>query len=696
MKTLNRRTVLAVMISSVLSTSLTAQENKANQVEQDNIDRIDVIYKRSSIMSEITESTEKLVAMPGANGDPLQAAFALPGVVAAGGAIGSPAVRGSSPEDNLFEIDFMPAGYIFHDFGQSIFNRHIVRDFQLHSAGYGTSYSNATGAVFDVSLRNPKQQPIATTIDLSLFNAGIFVEGQASENSAFYFSARKSMLPLFFSKGEEIEDDDDELTGVTINNPPDDNDYQGKWVWDINSNNVLSVSFTGAEDKVGVNFNERAELSLKVPEYQGDAEYLQQFNSQSIIWDHYGDDLYVETGIGFLKDSESLVIGAKASNPDGLFVDEDKQQVSLKTRVNYQLNSSHQLILDAAYYDVTTDYKYDMFFDTCTEIDPDCEESQGERVNDEISIDTSNYFVGLSDVWAINDKWQAEVGLQWQRNKYTNESFMLPRIALNYFVTNNSTITAKYGEYNRLQDVEYILPKIGNPDLKSQTAKHATLGFEQRLANEWSWSIETYYKQMDDLPLAIDDDQPDADLLYSNDVEGNAYGVDMLINKNLTDRWYGWLSLSYSKSERTNLRNDLTLDYYADTPLVVNMIINYQLTEKWNLGFNFTARSGQPYTPIVGVKENPQAEGYFLPVYGDAYSERFDLAHRLDVRAERKSTLWGLDVIWVFEIMNIYGQDNVSYIDLDYQHVQSTDDLIITEETDDFGLRPSIGFSLTF
>lgn len=696
MKTLNRRTVLAVMISSVLSTSLTAQENKANQVEQDNIDRIDVIYKRSSIMSEITESTEKLVAMPGANGDPLQAAFALPGVVAAGGAIGSPAVRGSSPEDNLFEIDFMPAGYIFHDFGQSIFNRHIVRDFQLHSAGYGTSYSNATGAVFDVSLRNPKQQPIATTIDLSLFNAGIFVEGQASENSAFYFSARKSMLPLFFSKGEEIEDDDDELTGVTINNPPDDNDYQGKWVWDINSNNVLSVSFTGAEDKVGVNFNERAELSLKVPEYQGDAEYLQQFNSQSIIWDHYGDDLYVETGIGFLKDSESLVIGAKASNPDGLFVDEDKQQVSLKTRVNYQLNSSHQLILDAAYYDVTTDYKYDMFFDTCTEIDPDCEESQGERVNDEISIDTSNYFVGLSDVWAINDKWQAEVGLQWQRNKYTNESFILPRIALNYFVTNNSTITAKYGEYNRLQDVEYILPKIGNPDLKSQTAKHATLGFEQRLANEWSWSIETYYKQMDDLPLAIDDDQPDADLLYSNDVEGNAYGVDMLINKNLTDRWYGWLSLSYSKSERTNLRNDLTLDYYADTPLVVNMIINYQLTEKWNLGFNFTARSGQPYTPIVGVKENPQAEGYFLPVYGDAYSERFDLAHRLDVRAERKSTLWGLDVIWVFEIMNIYGQDNVSYIDLDYQHVQSTDDLIITEETDDFGLRPSIGFSLTF
>ena len=52
--------------------------------------------------------------------------------------------------------------------------------------------------------------------------------------------------------------------------------------------------------------------------------------------------------------------------------------------------------------------------------------------------------------------------------------------------------------------------------------------------------------------------------------------------------------------------------------------------------------------------------------------------------------------ILILEVMNVYGQDNVSYIDLDYQKIQSTNDLIIKEETDDFEMRPSIGFSVSF
>jgi hypothetical protein len=46
--------------------------------------------------------------------------------------------------------------------------------------------------------------------------------------------------------------------------------------------------------------------------------------------------------------------------------------------------------------------------------------------------------------------------------------------------------------------------------------------------------------------------------------------------------------------------------------------------------------------------------------------------------------------------MNAYGQDNVSSIDLDYKKVKSVNDLYIEEETDDFEMRPSIGFSVTF
>ena len=127
--TLFRLTPLALCLP------LLAQANTDTSTNKDTMEHIDVVYKRSSITSEITENTEKLVTMPGAMGDPLRAVFALPGVVAAGGSMSEPAVRGSSPDDNLFEVDFMPAGYIFHDFGSSIFNRYLIQDFQLYSAG---------------------------------------------------------------------------------------------------------------------------------------------------------------------------------------------------------------------------------------------------------------------------------------------------------------------------------------------------------------------------------------------------------------------------------------------------------------------------------------------------------------------------------------------------------------------------------
>ncbi|GHB74490.1 TonB-dependent receptor [Psychrosphaera saromensis] len=667
------------------------QESKLDPKQEQEIERIGVVRRRTSVMSEITESADKLVVMPGAGGDPLQAAFALPGIVAAGGSSSSPAVRGSSPDDNLFEVDFMPAGYIFHDFGQSIFNKHLIQDFQLLSAGYGTSYNNATGAVFDVNLRTPKQQELKTIVDFSLFNFGVFMEGEVTENSAFYFSARKSMLPVFFGAGDTLDDEET----ITVNEPFDDNDYQGKWVWDMTSNDVLSVSVTGAEDKAGINLTERSDISLRSPEFAGDADFNKKFTSQSVIWDHYGKDLQFKLGVGSLNNSQVLSIGKNAESPNGIYVDESKEQLTYKSRLSYRLNDSHKLLADAAYYDQTTEYEYDIFLQICTEIDPNCGDN-GDRVSDEISIDTSSHFIGLSDVFTVNDFWQLELGVQWQHYNYTDEDFVQPKVAVNYFISDNSIIKAKYGLYSRQQNTDEIVPKVGNPNLLSQTAEHFTLGFEQDLDNDWIWSIEGYYKEMNDLPLALDDSQADADLLYSNDVSGTAYGLDLLINKNITDNWYGWLSVSYSKSERTNLRTNTDINYYADTPVVINMVFNYKINDDWTAGFNFTGRSGQPYTPIIGVKENPDYDDRYQPIYGEAFTERFDLAHRLDVRVERKTTVWGFDAMWVFEIMNAYGQENTASIDLDYQEVNSTDDLIIVENTDDFVIRPSVGFSITF
>lgn len=688
----------------ILATSMTPIHSMAQEnISDSTIEEVKVIYKRQSLMTEITEDAEKLTRMPGALGDPLQAAFALPGVVAAGGSADALSVRGSSPEDNLFEVDFMPAGYIFHDFGNSIFNRHLIQDFQLYSAAYGSSYSNATGAVFDVTLRNPKNQPLHSTIDFSLFNSGVFFEGGLTQNTAFYLSGRKSMLPLFFTEGEELEDDDGDPTGITIDNSPDDNDYQGKLQWDINNNNVLTASFTGANDMGAASFSQASELALRFPELVGSMVFDQGFTSQSVIWDHYGQDWTVKTGIGHLENNSKFTFGKNADNPEGYFEQYTLSQTTYKMRAQHTLNPRQHLLLDAAYYDAQHNLSFNSFNEPCTvETESTCDISLGEQVAASETLNTPNAFIGVSHLWSITDRWESELGGQWQHNDYTQEDFVLPRLALRYFITENSSLRAKYGHYNRQQTLEFLSPSLGNPQLSSQTSRHSTLGFEQAFTNGWQWSIEAYNKTLSDLPLAVDhlntNNSASSEPLgprYTNETSGRAYGADVLINKNKTDRWYGWLSLSYSKSERTNDRTGTTLDYFADTPLVVNGVWNYDLSEHWNMGLNLTLRSGQAYTPIVGMTERDDFANRYLPIFGETNSERFELTKRLDIRFERKGRWYGKDTLLIFEVMNVLNQKNIQSIHLDYDEIDKTGEFSLTEDEDAFGLRPSIGFSIT-
>jgi outer membrane receptor protein involved in Fe transport len=197
-------------------------------------------------------------------------------------------------------------------------------------------------------------------------------------------------------------------------------------------------------------------------------------------------------------------------------------------------------------------------------------------------------------------------------------------------------------------------------------------------------------------PLAADPATADeGGLLYSNDVSGEAYGFELLINKGMTDRWYGWMALSYARSTRTNDVSGEAIDYYLDTPLVFNLVANYQLNQDWNAGLRFTARSGQATTPIIGVRDNPWFDEGFVPVYGDPFSERLPTYHRLDVRLKRELVLFGYDGHFTIDILNALNTRNVMARNLDYERVESTDQVLIRDNVS-LGMFPSLGLGLTF
>ena len=690
--------VLLIVELLIVALSIVANPVFADSVSADS-EAVEELFVqgRQGDYSVITEQAQKMIDVPGSLSDPLMAVFSLPGVISEGDGGGAPAVRGSSPSDNRYLVDGAPAAYVFHAFSTSIFHENIIQNFELYSAGFGPRYSNAIGGVFDIKLRDPKAQDISSKVDISILRAGIFTEGEVTDNSAFYVSARASLLQYFYDTDEADQED-----GIRVQDAPEDTDYQFKYQYRIGDAHKLTLSANGASDLAAAEFTERSTEVMEEPDFAGNAKIKNQFNNQNLRWQFAPDERQeLDVQIGHYQKQEDTFWGG-----DNYFFDITTEDNYALVHYDLLLGERHTLSLGAEAND--TQYRYDARFINyvCTEFDPDCELRRGELLVAADDVNIREHSAYINDHWLLSDRVAVDVGVQTHYNNYTDETFTHPRIAVAWEFIDNWTINTSAGSYNRLPDIDKIFPEIGNTELKSPTSNHYTFGIKHELDNEWSWSVTTYYKTMDDLPLASDvnlnngssvanNTNNNNSALYTNDVEGDAYGVDIFINKGLTERWYGWLAISASRSTRTNKLTGVERDYYLDTPLVLNWVMNYQLNDRWTMGTRLTAQSGRAITPIVGVQPNPWFEGRILPVYGEPYSENLPVYTRLDVRFKRDMTLWGYTGTYNIDILNALNRRNVTDRNLDYKRTQSAQDFKLEDEVG-MGIIPAVGMSLSF
>jgi hypothetical protein len=678
--------IRAFAISTLLPVFSQAEEaliKPLNKSDAGAVDEVVVLGSRKGSYTEITENTEKLVTMPGSLGDPLGAITALPGVFtpAQGGA---PAVRGSSPSDNRYYIDGLPASYIFHDFNTSILDEHVIQDFQLFSAGFGAPYSNATGAIFDVRLRDPRHQALTTTVNLSFLRAGIFLESEVTKNSAFYLSVREGMLHYLLGKEDKPNEE-----GIRVESPPSDGDYQFKYLWDLSENDQITITMAGARDGVEADLTEAQQMAGRNPDFAGRAKIDKGFATQGGRWQHQLDSNgTVQISAASSKNKETIRWG------QGYFFETNFTNSLLRTAISQPLGA-HTFTLGSEFNRYGYTYSLRTVNFVCTEFEPDCGSMRDGILEGSRDLDVNHAMVFLTDNWQATDSLNLDLGVQNNRNDFTDERFINPRAALTWQMISSLALTASAGRYDRFPDIDTVLPLVGNPRLKSPQADHFTLGLKVDIGENWNWTLEGYHKKLTQLPLALDDTQPDSALLYSNDIEGKAQGLEMMLNRDLDNNWYGWMSLSWSQSTRTNLRTDETRDYTLDTPVVFNLVGNWQFNSLWTTGFRFSAKSGQATTKIIGVRENPNFPGHYLPVYAGAYEDRLPVYSRLDVRFERKTQFWGYKGSVYLDVINALNQKNVTNEDLDYERVSENGELKL-QKTREMGAFPSIGMSITF
>ncbi|HLP98625.1 MAG TPA: carboxypeptidase regulatory-like domain-containing protein [Sideroxyarcus sp.] len=597
-------------------------------------------------------SGKTLRKMAGSSGDPLRGLQSLPGVATVNGS-SAPAVRGSGPGDNVYYVDELYIGKLFHYGAISVFNADLIDDFNLYAAAFSPHYDDVTGAVIDVALREPRKDRLGGKVNVNLMGADFLVEGPRSENQSFYFAARRSYIDLLL---KQVEQD-----GVTVQ-IPNYWDYQGKYLWQVNDANRLSLHLHGAADSLKLNIAASSDAAQREPVLAGDSSMADSNATQGMVLDTIlSDTLYNMLVLEHSLDRTESRIGTAG------VLTFSQENLMLRDQVRMDVGEGHEVSLGAEFVNMRIKIDADSKNAPCTQFDANCDltTSTRKRLVDDFGMNL--WALSLQDRKRVLERLTLVGGVRRSTETLLHRSYTEPRIGVEWEWSRDTLLTAGWGRHNQMPAGEQAVRQFGNPNLWHIRADHSVLGIAQKVDADWNWKTEAYYKKFSNLVIS------DPQLNYINAASGKAYGAELLIKKEETetDRLSGWLVLNLAKSQR---RNDVTGEAFRfqyDQPVNATLVGTFKLSEAWSFGMKWNYHSGSPYTPVVGTG-GTYPDGRPIPVYAGVNSGTLPVYHRLDLRADRNYVFdrWKLNTY--FEINNVYQRKNIVGYSYDPAYTQAT------------------------
>jgi hypothetical protein len=636
-------TRLVLFMALIFSNDLTAEETE--QLEQITVspDREPSSLESAPPLGYRIDS-ETLSAIPGGGSDPLRAMQALPGVTVNNDTSADPAIRGSRPEDNSYYVDFLPAGYLFHAGGAvSVFNAQLVESFEYYPAAYGAEYAGGTGAVIDTRLRDPRTDAFTATLDVSMLQAGALIEGPVSDGQSFYLAGRMSYMDLLLEG--MVEDNEDGIDFVQF---PKYTDYQGKYLWKLDGGSRIRVQANGASDEMKLTLDSDADAAVNEPVLVGTHSNDIAYHSQGLVWEASPGSKGSALATGHMSND----ISAHAASAGNWDVNIDTWYA--KGRWAQALGTDHLVALGGQVSRMKIDYDVNFRDAGCTEFEADCSYTDSDLLSSNTELEVNSEQLYLEENWYPNEQFALTAGLSGNHEDYLDEQYLEPRLHMEYALQPDWTYSLGYGRYHQIPAFIQVEEVFGNPQLSHFDATHYVAGIKHIGMDGWEWKSELYYKVLDNLVSS------DPVTRYNNSGEGTSTGLEFFVQKTRTDRWSGWLSLAFSKAERTNTATGESFPFEYDQPIVVTLVGDYYFNDRWSLGAKWWYHSGAPYTPIIGATADPEIDGRYQAVYGDINSERMPAYHRLDVRLSRR---FSEKTSAYVEMINAYGHKNISGYD---------------------------------
>ncbi len=603
--------------------------------------------KDKSAVSAQRISTEEAASIPGSNRDVLSAVSNLPGVnsVSAFGGYGSGLlIRGSLQEDSLLAINDHSAPQLYHFGGiESVIEPELVKSVEFYAGAFSPEYGEATGGVVKVNLRDPRKDRFGGYVNVSLLSSSFLLEGPISEKDSLAVSGKRGFLDQYVRLAEQMEPDLREEVEFTRYPTY----YDGTFIYkhDISWGNAIKLYGYGSSDTTEIYAAEESESSRFSNKISLDQAYLNIAGE----WHYKEGSLKSVFSPRIVRNTIFYDLGPRA------YFDMKWNQLSFSEKLEYQFNETHRLQAGGRFEYGAVDFESSWF------AGPKEGEVGYNPYEKEINTQKTYYFATPS-IYGMDEmtygRFIISPGFFALYDTHNGHSYVDPRLSTKYRLTDSSTLKAAAGLYSQTPPADECYEPWGTKGLKPERSFHKVIGVEHFFTDDIFMDVQLYHKDFDDFSVRIDDEDPTR---YANDGTGYAYGAEILLRHNMTDKFFGWLSYSYSVSRRKDGAGEHERYFDYDIPHNLTAVASYKLNRSWTIGVRYKYASGTPYTDLLNTETMYDADNdQYTPVYGGTINnERLKSYQQVDFRVDKH---WVFDN-WILsaylDIRNIFRQEHI-------------------------------------
>ena len=610
----------------------------------------------------------ELSRIPGTSGDALRALQNLPGVARPPSLSGLLVVRGNADRTTPVLVDGLWVPNIYHFGGlSSVVPTEMLDEVNFYPGNFSARYGRALAGVVDAHLRETRQDGrYHGLVQLDLIDARLMAEGPVPGLKGWNFigGLRRSHVDAWLAP--LIENKDTDITAAPVYY-----DYQLIFDRRPSENSYLRIGFIGFDDRFRL-VNESASTS-------GQFDTINSTMGLGVIYDaRLSPNARFHLTLSLGRNRVRFAISTTS-------FDTTAYANILRSELEWRLQRN--VTLRTGVDSLVAPYHVEGQF-------PEAAAANAPSMNSPLvapaQLFNHDALIFFPAIYAEMDmrpsrRMQIVSGVRGDYTLQTGRVDVAPRLTARYDLVPQfprTTLKAGSGLFFQAPDLLELVMKDEETKLRSQRSFQNSVGIEQQLSSQAKVSVEGFFNLLDN--LITRSAAPDGSLRYNNLGRGRIFGSEFMLRYEADERFFGWLSYTLSRSERTWVPGGPSTLFSLDQTHILTALGSYDFGRGWEVGLRYRYVSGNLYTPCNGSVFSGIATSY-LCVSGPEFSKRLAPFHQLDLRVDKrwKFANWSLSAY--LDLINAYNRKNPDFIQYRYDYQQSQG------QTGSLPIVPSLG-----